>query len=350
MLFALQAYMDNILAGRNRPYLQVWVPWLICSYLWAAATPLVLWLARRFPIERERLLRRVGVHLIVGSFVSALQLITYVGVSRTFFAPNVSTVPLSRALQGILIGEFHINLLIYFVLVGLFQTLDYYRRFRERERRAKQLELEAVQLEAQLTRAQLDALKMQLHPHFLFNTLNTISVLMQEDPVAANQTRLRLSELLRISLTSGDTDEVTLRRELAFLQSYLEIERTRFQDRLKIEINAPPETLEASVPNLILQPLVENAIRHAVAPRAEETIVRVHATRHNGSLLLEVTDNGEGMADRIQDSDGIGLANTRSRLEKIYGKDHDFRVESSGAGVHISISIPFRSHEESSRV
>jgi LytS/YehU family sensor histidine kinase len=233
------------------------------------------------------------------------------------------------------------------MLVGFYEAFDYYRRYRERERRAAQLEVEAVQLEAQLTRAQLDALRMQLHPHFLFNTLNSISVLMQEDVAAANDMLLRLSELLRLSLNQNQSHEITLRQELDFLKLYLEIEQTRFQDRLKVRIEAAPDTLEARVPNLILQPLVENAIRHAVAPRATETLVIVRSARDNGNLQLQVSDNGDGVPVTTNTTNGIGLANTRSRLEKLYGTDQAFELRNApGGGVQVSLTIPFRTKDE----
>jgi len=188
---------------------------------------------------------------------------------------------------------------------------------------------------------------MQLHPHFLFNTLNSISVLMQEDVAAANDMLLRLSELLRLSLNQNQSHEITLRQELDFLKLYLEIEQTRFQDRLKVRIEAAPDTLEARVPNLILQPLVENAIRHAVAPRATETLVIVRSARDNGNLQLQVSDNGDGVPVTTNTTNGIGLANTRSRLEKLYGTDQAFELRNApGGGVQVSLTIPFRTKDE----
>jgi LytS/YehU family sensor histidine kinase len=170
---------------------------------------------------------------------------------------------------------------------------------------------------------------------------------MEEDVAAANEMLLRLSDLLRAALKNNETHEVTLEEELQFLEKYLQIEQARFQDRLKVRIDPAPETLAAYLPNLLLQPLVENAIRHAVAPRATETLIEIRSQKQNGRLHLSVSDNGEGMIDQAIPTNGIGLRNTRARLEKLYGSNQDFRLETaSGNGVHISITIPFRTGDE----
>jgi sensor histidine kinase YesM len=345
--FSTQLYLNIRYHGRSQAFSLILIPWLICGYLWAALTPVALLLARRFPLEKELIMRRVALHLLFGVLLSLLQLVAYNFVFNTLVHRSSDSLFPLGPFQDVLVGQFHFNLLLYCVLVGLYQTFDYYRRFREREQRATQLEVEAAQLETQLTRAQLDALKMQLHPHFLFNTLNTISVLMEEDVGAANEMLLRLSDLLRAALKNNEAHEVTLEEELQFLEKYLQIEQARFQDRLKVRIDPAPETLTAYLPNLILQPLVENAIRHAVAPRATETLIEIRSHKHDGHLHLSVSDNGEGMMDHATPTNGIGLRNTRARLEKLYGSNQDFRLETaSGGGVHISIIIPFRNRDD----
>jgi sensor histidine kinase YesM len=347
LFFSTQLYVNVIYHGKSLPFSNILIPWLTCGYLWAALTPVALWLARRFPLEKEVIVRRVALHLLFAVVISLLQLVAYNFVFQTLVHHSSDSFFPLGPFQDVLVGQFHFNLLLYSVIVGLYQTFDYYRRFREREQRATQLELEASQLETQLTRAQLDALKMQLHPHFLFNTLNTISVLMEEDVSAANEMLLRLSDLLRAALRNNEAHEVTLAEELQFLEKYLQIEQARFQDRLKVRIDPAPETLSAYLPNLILQPLVENAIRHAVAPRTTETTVEIRSHKSDGHLHLSVTDNGEGMVDQVAPTNGIGLRNTRARLEKLYGPDHDFKLETTnGRGVHISIIIPFRTGDD----
>jgi sensor histidine kinase YesM len=347
LFFSTQVYLNIIYHGRSQPFANVLIPWLTCGYLWAALTPLTLWLARRFPLEKEVIVRRVALHLLFAVLISLLHLVAFTFVFQAFVRHAADPFFPLGPFQDVVVGQFHFNLLLYCVVIGLYQTFDYYRRFREREQRAAQLELEAAQLETQLTRAQLDALKMQLHPHFLFNTLNTISVLMEEDVNAANEMLLRLSDLLRAALKNDEAHEVTLEEELQFLAKYLQIEQARFHDRLQIRIDPAPETLTAYLPNLILQPLVENAIRHAVAPRTIETLIEIRSHKRDGQLHLSVTDNGEGMVDQATPTNGIGLRNTRARLEKLYGPHQDFKLETAtGGGVHISIIIPFRTREE----
>ncbi len=347
VFFSCQVYLQFAYLGRPESFLRVLVAWLVCSYLWALLTPLVFYLARRFPLDREAIFGRAAIHLFFGSLFSLLQLAAYTFVHQWLIGDATKPfLPLEK-FEYLLVAEFHFNLLIYCAILGIHQAFGYYRRFREREQRAAQLEIEAAQMETQLTRAQLDALKMQLHPHFLFNTLNTISVLMKEDTEAANRMLVRLSELLRTALKSTNTNEITLRQELDFLRSYLEIEQTRFQDRLKISIEAASDTLDARVPNLILQPLVENAIRHAVAPRADKTLVEIRAARQNRHLHLIVRDDGDGIGEQAADSNGIGLSNTKARLEKLYGAAQTFELsQPQESGLQISITIPFRTNDE----
>jgi two-component sensor histidine kinase len=340
---ATQAYLNSVNSGHPLPYSRVISVWLLCAYLWAVLTPFVFLFAKRFPIANERAARSIALHMLFGVFVAALQLAAYVFAHRLLLADASRPFAPWKQFRELALTGFHINLLLYLMLVGFYEAFDYYRRYRERERRAAQLEIEAAKLETQLTRAQLDALRMQMHPHFLFNTLNSVSVLMQEDVTLANEMLLRLSELLRLTLSQNQTQEVTLQQELDFLRLYLEIERIRFQDRLKVRIEPAPDTLEARVPNLILQPLVENAIRHAVATRATETLVIVRSARDNGKLRLQVSDNGDGLSVPAKATNGIGLANTRSRLEKLYGKNQTFELrEANTGGVQVSLTIPFR--------
>jgi two-component sensor histidine kinase len=202
---------------------------------------------------------------------------------------------------------------------------------------------EREQLEARLARAQLQSLRLQLHPHFLFNTLNTINALIGTDRHAAERVVSGLSELLRMSLSSASEQEVTLARELELLAHYIEIQQIRFQDRLTVSFRIDPDARYALVPNLVLQPLVENAIRHGIAPRAAPGHVTVSAERRGGRLALSVVDDGVGEDPRAEHRDGVGLGNTRARLLSLYGADHRFEARgaaSGGFGVHIE--IPYR--------
>jgi signal transduction histidine kinase len=198
-------------------------------------------------------------------------------------------------------------------------------------------------LEARLAQAQLESLKLQLHPHFLFNTLNTITALINTDPRAAERMVSGLSDLLRLSLRSAPEPEVPLDRELEVLDRYVEIQTVRFKDRLTVAFEIDPSVRRALVPNLILQPLVENAIRHGIAPRAAPGRIEIRATRVDGRLALRVTDDGVGAAPGVVPREGIGLSNARARLRSLYGTAHRFYAgRGPGGGFAVSIDIPFR--------
>lgn len=339
LFFASEVIVRGAYVGRPLMLGVTLAAWFICAYSWLALTPFVLYLAELFPLERKRWLKNLSLHLIASAIFATLHLAIFsIIASRVGLVPNRQ--PFVKAFRNIFISDFHADLLTYWAIIGLVHALDYYRKYRERER-------SAVQLETRLAQAQLDALRMQLRPHFLFNTLNSISVLMGEDVKAARRMLTRLSDLLRTSLENKGTHEVALREELEFLESYLEIEQTRFQDRLTVRMDVDPATLDARVPNLILQPLVENAIRHGIAPRARAGLIEVCARREIGMVQLQVRDNGNGFAeDSMQSPKGIGLSNTRARLEQLYGADHRFELtDRDGGGLTVTIEIPFRNCE-----
>jgi two-component system, LytTR family, sensor kinase len=341
LFFASQSIAVRAYDGYPLRVGQTIASWLLCGFIWLALTPLVLWLARRLPLERRTWRRNLPAHIVAAVLLSLLQLATYVTISSLLgMIPGQR--PFFESFRGLLVGDFHFDLLTYGAVVGLSHALDYYRKYRERE-------LRASQLETKLAQAQLDALRMQLHPHFLFNTLNSVSVLMAEDVSAAQRMLARLSDLLRASLGKTGAHEVALDDELKFLESYLEIEQTRFQDRLTVRMEIDPAARAARVPNLILQPLVENAIRHGVAPRARAGTVLVRAARRNGVVRLTVADDGPGLGSaRPEDlMKGIGLSNTGARLRQLYGAEHRFELrEREGGGLEVSVEIPFRDGPE----
>jgi two-component system LytT family sensor kinase len=335
--FASEVAVNRAYLGRPVNFGRALTVWLVCAFLWFAATPLILWLARRFPLERHRWLQSVLVHLAAGSTLSFVLLGLYVLImSLLGLEPDRQT--FLQTFRNQLVGSFHSEVLTYWMVIGLCHVVDYHHKYRERE-------LRASQLETRLAQAQLDALKMQLHPHFLFNTLNSISVLMTEDVVAARRMLTQLSELLRASLENVGAHEVSLRDELEFLKNYLQIEQTRFQDRLTVRMEIESAALDAQVPNLILQPLVENAIRHGIARRAQPGLIEIHAARENGMVRLQVRDNGPGLGSVSHENliKGIGLSNTESRLKQLYGSAHNFEInDRSGGGLEVVITIPFR--------
>jgi two-component sensor histidine kinase len=305
-------------------------------YVFAVLSIPVFWLARRFRLERSNWPRRFPVHLAASALFSVLWMALRAGIEEWQSRDAVNPVEFAAAFSYSLFGKFSFTLLIYWVLMSVSHTIDYSRKYRERE-------LRAVELEKRLAQAKLQALQMQLNPHFLFNTLHSISSLMHRDVEAADRMIARLSELLRHTLESSDTQEVPLREELDFLQRYLEIEQTRFGERLTVRLEIAPDTLDAQVPNLVLQPLVENAIRHGIEPHAKPGQIRLQARRENGMLRLQVGDNGAGLLRSGPPREGVGLSNTRKRLEQLYGDGFKFEFNNSDSGgLVVSVAIPFR--------
>ena len=309
---------------------------------WALCTPLIFKLADRFPFRRDRIARSIAIHVFLAIAVAAAIEVVWLQISlvvqmyvepevmarvRTNWAEVYSGAVLSRLVSGAF---------TYAAVLGVATTLGYHRRAREREVRA-------AQLEAQLALAQVQALKMQVHPHFLFNTLHAVTVLIREDPAAATKVVTRLGDLLRLTLSRATTAQVSFRRELEILTLYLEIERTRFQDRLEIHYDVQPATLSALVPDLILQPLVENAIRHGVSPNAGTGHITLRSRRQGDWLVLEIRDNGAGLAPGATPRDGIGLSTTKARLERLYGDAQEMTLTSLPEGGCVArIRIPYQ--------
>ena len=309
-------------------------------YLWALMCPLIFLVARRFPLTGATWSRRLPVYLLTWLGCHLVVVSAYIVLERQWGTAFMQGMPLNRMMLLYVTKKIAFNLLVFTAIVVVAHAIDLYNRYRERERRT-------LQLETQLTRAQLEALKNQLHPHFLFNTLNTISALLHRDVEAADRVVSRLGDLLRLSLQGGE-QEVTLGQELSFLQHYLDIQHTRFQDRLVFAQHVAPETLEALVPSLILQPLVENAVRHGIEPRSTPGLITITAERENGRLTLEVKDNGPGIEQvKTAGCAGIGLSNTRARLEQLYGTDHSFSLDNlPEGGVRVRMEFPFRPAEK----
>jgi len=309
---------------------------LSAALIWAVSTPLIVWLSKRFRIEKKNWGRPLTIHFVIGIVLAFVQCAIHGLIIKAVF--NRDT-PL---LITQLLPSFYYNIdkmvMVYWVIVLITHAYDYYQRFRQNE-------LRAAQLEGQLAQAQLTALKMQLHPHFLFNTLNAISSLMHTDVEAADRMIVRLSDLLRLTLESSGKQMVSLKEEIDFLKRYVDIEQIRFQDRLTVGLNIAADTLDAQVPTLLLQPLVENAIRHGIAPRASAGHIEITAQQNDGKLLLRVEDDGVGI--RPQGTaylhEGLGLSNTRSRLEKLYGPSYHFELEKGRhGGVAVLVSFPFQ--------
>jgi two-component system LytT family sensor kinase len=318
--------------------------------LWLLFLPAVAWLAFRFPIERRRLVRNVGLHLLACLLVVGTNRATFRAVARAFPPAQRSErpgrSPDSKVQKlgppgalGVFFGlRAALDVLVYWSLVGVCQAITNFRSSQERERRA-------AQLEARLASAKLQALRMQINPHFLFNTLNSIAALLYVNPRAADEMLGDLGELLRRSLDSMEEQEIPLAQELEFIGAYISIEQKRFGERLRVEQSVPDELRKALVPALLLQPLVENAIRHGIEPRRGPGLISIEATQEEKHLHLVVRDNGGGLPGVDLNSPGrrgIGLANIQARLQGLYGQDQSFSFgQAEPQGCRVDIHLPF---------
>ena len=287
-------------------------------WLWALLTPAVAWLARRYPLHGRGRWRHLALHVVIAVIVAFAKTLA----DRAVFAW------LTGFRTYILLSTAALHFTIYFAIVAAAHGFEYYRRSRERE-----------QLEARLAETRLQLLSMQLQPHFLFNTLNTIAELVHDDPEAADRMIAGLSELLRKTLDLGDVQEVTLDEELRVLDLYLDIQRIRFGERLQVLLDAPADARAARVPPLLLQPLVENSIRHGLAARTSAGRIEIRARCAHHRLMIDIVDDGEPIAAEARR--GVGLNNVRARLEALYGDSFSLELApASERGTHVRIDIP----------
>lgn len=299
------------------------VDWYSC----AVFTPAFFWLVRRYPIDRRRGARRVPLYLLATAVAALGKFVIQRGVTLSLLGQPFP--PLKEALARGFISE---NMAIWCVIAAI-HAFEFHRRVRERE-------VLTSRLQARLSEAQLDALASRLHPHFLFNTLQGISTLVYRDPAAADAMLGHLSTLLRRALSRGQGHEVTLREEVAMLEEYLAIVQLRFGDRVAIERTFADDALHALVPQLVLQPLVENAIEHGVARRSGTGHIVIRAAREGEQLRISVADDGPGLARPA--AEGVGLGNTRLRLCELYGADGQLSLQPGrSGGLVATISLPF---------
>jgi sensor histidine kinase YesM len=299
---------------------------------WMALTPFILWLATRLPFRRGSLTRSIAGHILAGTAAAAVYAELLVWIFTELWTVGMEFGPAAE--WSI---RFQFGLMSYGFILSWGYVHEYFTRLRARD-------VAMARLETELAQAQLRALKAQLQPHFLFNTLHAITVLMRQDAEAATRTVMRLADLLRMTLVDADRPEVPLERELRFLRLYLEIEQTRFRDRLEVVWDVAPGLESAAVPPLLLQPLVENALKHGIQARRSAGRVVIAAKANNGTLTLGVTDNGPGLgAAGDKSGSGIGLGSTRGRLEKLFGKEHRFTIgDVPGGGVGAVVEIPLK--------
>ena len=337
LLMSVQVRLSSTLGGHPIPWSKCFALQLPVAVAWILATPWILRLGRRFPLTREQWRTSVPILVAISlGFVFALDMAT-AWYSTLVLPPGPNATSLLRsATRSFVIWVFS-DLLTWWSILAVSYAVEHYQRLRERE-------LAAAQLETQLSQAELKALKSQLHPHFLFNALHTIGSLVRTgDRENAVKVTAGLGELLRRMLEGAAQQEVPLRQELDFIKSYLEIEQIRFRDRLQVCFDVDPGVADARVPHLILQPLVENAIRHGIAPHLSAGRLVVRAAKANGKLQLVVKDDGPGTGDEDDGRPGIGLANTRARLARLYGNEYLLEVGNlPQGGVQARLEFPFR--------
>jgi sensor histidine kinase YesM len=340
-------YADHYVAiFKQPPTLKEMLLWeLPYWFLWAALSPLVVRLTRRFPPWGGHLLRNSAIHIAACLSISLLHRAAYLLIGWIL---HVAVYRRLASLSVVYNFLFFFNLptgfMSYATILLVSYVIAYYRRYQEEELKISRLEAELAQAQLQTTQAQLQSLKAQLQPHFLFNTLNSISTLLEDDAAAADEMIARLGDFLRMTLDNSGAQEVTLQEEIEFLRCYLEIERVRFHDRLTVSMDIEPETLYASVPNLILQPIVENAIRHGIVTRVGNGNIEIRAHVVDDRLRLQVNDNGPGLnatdAD-IRGKRGLGFALTRERLARLYGANQSLELsDAPEGGLQVTLEMP----------
>ena len=335
IIFASQLYLFAISTGYKTTLSDV-LRWELTRWcLWAALTPWIVRFARLHPIQKSHLVSRISWHMLISIVVSSvhvllISLVYWLIKSLAGEIESKETLEPLRIFKYAFSVDFHLGIFVYWSILVSLLTIRFYRN--------------AAQLQFELTKAQLHALKMQIHPHFLFNTLNSISALLHKDPESADEMVGSLGDFLRLTLQNSGAEEVRLEKEMEFLKCYLEIEQIRFHDRLIASFELDLETLDASVPNMLFQPIIENAIKHGIAERTDLGHIEIRTKRHDGKLRITIKDDGPGLAGGLDAGagEGIGLRNTRARLNHLYGNDHYFSLENiPGGGLLVTVDIPF---------
>ncbi len=351
-LIAIMSSANSLIQPRTGPW-QPLIPYayelvtLSNALMWALVTPVIFWFASRFAIERTGWPTRV-MFVVIGLVLAIIiDLATSVVRQHLFYSPtpvSPDMVAMARLRRLWFMNEF----IVFVAVLAAGFARNYFWRYQVRREEAVRLQAQAAQLQAQLADARLSALRMQLNPHFLFNTLHAVSALVERDPRGVRRMIARLSELLRTSLDESDEPEVPLQRELTFTERYLDVIQIRFQGHLKVDMHADDDVRDALVPNLILQPLVENAIKHGISKLSNGGYIEVTATRQGERVIISVRDNGPEVAlDKPASPNSLGLRNTRARLAALYGPIQSLTLRhAEGGGLIAEVSLPYHTEND----
>jgi hypothetical protein len=316
---------ENNLINRIPPYL-----------LWGIITPFIIYIGLKYRIEKPGVYPKIAGQILIGALIAILHRVISVGISYSVFlytgTADESFIDILFGRKFIIFSGWFDSFFTYWVLLAVIYSFDYYKSFNENK-------IKSTELEAKLAQAELNALKMQLQPHFLFNTLNAISVLVHKDPESADEMITRLSDLLRLTIDKFGQKKVTLKEEIEFINSYFDIQKIRYKERLNVEVNIDSSAFDKEVPALILQPVVENSIKYAVEPSSEQINILISAFVKDDYLIIEISDKGTGLNGSIRE--GVGIKNIKARLEQMYDNNNLFNInDSPEGGVKTIIKIP----------
>lgn len=319
---------------------------LLKVYIWFFLGLLIYRLSFKLPFEKKKLKTSIPSHLLLSLVFAIVYFYLFYHIGRLIV--DESVVYYGASFGRLFKLNFRYNILIYWAILGFCYTLNFYQKYQKREKEALELELKTARLEAMLATAQLQSLKMQIKPHFLYNTLHTISGLIYEDADKANDMISGLSELLRYSLEKTNNTTVKLGEEIEFIKKYLNIQKIRFKDRLKINIVIEPESPDAEVPAMILQPLVENAVEHGISSIKGQGLIKISTFIDKDRLIMEIFDNGKGIKSDAELSQGVGISNTAEQLNRLYPENHSFELKNvKRSGFIVRICIPFKHYTSS---
>lgn len=340
LLGTARSAIYGLFRGEYSDWFDISFYFLSAAWMWALLTPFLVWLALKIKIHRSNLHKAIPVHLGLGVLIAFSHRFIAIwadfSVRKLFGILEPSVGQILSEIKLVILSSSIDSFFTYWIILALIYGYDYYKKYQENK-------LKSLKLESELTKSQLNSLKAQLKPHFLFNSMQAIATLMHRDVDLADKVMNDLSELLRESFDNINTQKVPLDDELKFINKYIRLQQVRFSDRFQVVWEIKEETRELLVPNLILQPLVENAIKHGIEPYKQNGKLFIRAFRANGTLIISIADNGEKSI--IPKQFGVGLSNTKQRLEQLYGKDHEFQIQVN-TGFEVNIVIPAEEQDE----